>query len=213
MLHPRPLLIALAGLAGVATAVVTGVVVGVGGAVAGGVPTGGVPAGRVSAGAGAGDVPAGWPRGGIAFPAPTTPPGPGSSAENAVFALLNQQRAAHGLGPLGWSPQLAGSSLTHNQAMAAAGVLSHQLPGEPSFGDRITATGYRWRWAAENIGWTSQTTDAGAVSLQQAFYDEAPPNDGHRQNILSTNVTQVGLSVPVDGRGKLWVTEDFAAPQ
>lgn len=160
------------------------------------------------------------PSGGLTFapptaaptPPPTPPPGTASAVEQRMLATLNQQRAANGLGPLTWSNQLALSSLVHNRAMAAANTLSHQLPGEADFGARITATGYRWRAAAENIGWNGQATDDGAVAIQWMFYNETPPNDGHRRNILSTATTQVGISVVDDGRGKVWVTEDFAAP-
>ncbi len=135
-----------------------------------------------------------------------------SPAEKAVFTQLNAQRAKNGLGPLTSDTRLVQAALGHNQAMSAAGTLSHQLPGEPSFDQRITAQGYVWRAVAENVGVTTNTTSTGSTAIQKAFYNEVPPNDGHRRNILSTATTQVGISVYVDTHGKLWVTEDFGAP-
>lgn len=130
-----------------------------------------------------------------------------------VFALLNRQRAAHALPALTSDPRLIVSASQHNAVMSAANTLSHQLPGEASFSARITAAGYTWSYCAENIAWTTNTTSAGAQALQTAMYNETPPNDGHRVNILSRNVVNVGVAVLVDARGKLWLTTDFGAPR
>jgi uncharacterized protein YkwD len=39
---------------------------------------------------------------------------------------------------------------------------------------------------------------------------EQPPDDGHRQNLLSTSFHQIGVAVLIDAQGLAWVTEDFA---
>ncbi len=95
--------------------------------------------------------------------------------------------------------------------MQAANTLSHQLPGEASFGVRERQQGVNWTWAAENIGETSDQSVNGALSLLQAMMNEKPPDDGHRQNILATSATIVGVDIVIDPRnGRLWLTEDFA---
>jgi uncharacterized protein YkwD len=54
-------------------------------------------------------------------------------------------------------------------------------------------------------------TQAGALSLEASMLGETPPNDGHRQNILSSTFTMVGVDVYLDQtHGRLWLTEDFA---
>ena len=129
----------------------------------------------------------------------------------AVFQAINQSRAANGLPPLTWSTALANSARQHNLAMQAANTLSHQLPGEAGLGDRERQQGVNWSWAAENIGETSDTTVNGALALHQAMMSEQPPNDGHRQNILTTDGNLVGVAILIDQQhGKLWLTEDFA---
>jgi uncharacterized protein YkwD len=134
-----------------------------------------------------------------------------TAAATSVLRMLNAQRTAHGLPVLGSSPALVTAARRHNLAMAKANVLSHQLPGEPSLGTRITQVGVAWRSIAENVGWTTNRTTAGANSLQSAMYNEKPPNDGHRLNILSRSVRFVGVDVLIDARtGKLWLTQDFA---
>ncbi len=129
----------------------------------------------------------------------------------AVFQAINQSRAADGLPALTWSDALANSARQHDLTMQAANTLSHQLPGEAAFGDRERQQGVNWSWAAENIGETSNQTANGALGLHQAMMNEQPPNDGHRQNILTTSGNIVGIAILIDQQhGLLWLTEDFA---
>ena len=130
---------------------------------------------------------------------------------HAVFQAINQSRAANGLPSLTWSTALASSARQHDLTMQAANTLSHQLPGEAAFGDRERQQGINWSWAAENIGETSDQTVNGALGLHQAMMSEQPPDDGHRQNILTTSGNIVGIAILTDQQhGELWLTEDFA---
>ncbi|GCE30382.1 hypothetical protein KDA_58660 [Dictyobacter alpinus] len=148
---------------------------------------------------------------------PAQPPastGGGNSmqpAAQAVFTLINQERASMGLGPLTWSAQLVQSAHNHNQTMAAANQLSHQLPGEPYFGDRERQAGVNWVAGAENIGVGYGDPTTASVGLNKAMFGEQPPDDGHRRNILSTSCTMIGIDVLVDtAHSRIWLTEDFA---
>jgi uncharacterized protein YkwD len=49
-----------------------------------------------------------------------------------------------------------------------------------------------------------------AVGLTQSMLDETPPNDGHRQNILSSSFHHIGIAVYRDGSGTVWMTQDFS---
>jgi uncharacterized protein YkwD len=129
----------------------------------------------------------------------------------AVFQAINQSRAGNGLPPLTWSNALANSARQHDLTMQAANTLSHQLPAEAAFSDRERQQGVNWTWAAENIGETSDQTVNGALGLHQAMMSEQPPNDGHRQNILTSSGNIVGIAILIDQQnGQLWLTEDFA---
>jgi hypothetical protein len=124
---------------------------------------------------------------------------------------MNSERAAHGLPALRMSSALISSARRHNLWMSGDNLMSHQLPGEPDFATRISQAGVLWHVAAENIGWTTDRSTNGARGLETAMYNETPPNDGHRRNILSTAVHYVGIDIYLDSRtGKLWLTEDFA---
>ena len=100
--------------------------------------------------------------------------------------------------------------------MAGGCGLSHECPGEPSLGARETAAGVTWTAAGENIGEggpVSSSTAAipqMAVGLTQDMLNEKPPDDGHRQNILSGSFGHIGIAIYLDGSGTVWMTQDFS---
>jgi uncharacterized protein YkwD len=169
----------------------------------------GGPAG--SGGSGGGSAPGAGPGG----PAPAGS-GAGSSASGlpdpaqvaqAVFDAINSARRGAGLRSLAWNSGLQTSARQHNQAMADSNTLTHQAPGEADFNTRA---GFYW-WAGENIGMSSSLTQQATLDLESAMVNEQPPNDGHRQNILSRRAQAVGIDVQFDTvHHRLWLTEDFA---
>lgn len=147
--------------------------------------------------------------------AAATPPSAATAAYDAqkVFALINTERHAHGLVALRWNARLTTVAHSHNLLMAKYNTLSHQLPGELSFGARITASGYKWSAVGENCAWTSNWSLAGILAMHTTMYDEVAPNDWHRRNILSKTMRDVGVDIVMDGlHQRAWITEEFAAP-
>lgn len=150
---------------------------------------------------------------GAAAPAAATLP-PRTTYENtistAVLKLINYERSLHGLRPVWMSDQLRLSARRHNVRMAYWDEMSHQLPGEPNFGQREINAGYYWSYAGENIAWNSEMDKDGVLLLERLMYREKPPNDGHRLNILSTHYRNVGVDVYMDRtHHKVWLTTDF----
>lgn len=128
----------------------------------------------------------------------------------AIHAMINRERVAHGLAPVSMGPRLRLSARRHNVTMSRFNTMSHQLPGEPYFGRRITNAGYYWSYAGENIGWNSDMTKAGVALLESLMYHEKPPYNGHRLNILSRHYKNVGVDVYMDkAHHKVWLTTDF----
>lgn len=143
---------------------------------------------------------------------------PKTAASAKVFArsmlrLLNQERAQHHLRPLRMNNKLIRSAHRHNLAMAHADEMSHQLPGEAFFADRISKAHYRWLSAGENIGWNSAQNRPGLRYLQLEMYHEKAPDNGHRLNILDRSFRNVGIDVYFDkAHHKMWFTQDFGQP-
>ncbi|MGE5321985.1 MAG: CAP domain-containing protein [Actinomycetota bacterium] len=116
-----------------------------------------------------------------------------------MFYLLNLERKQAGLSALEWSDDAAQAARAHARLMAGHGELSHQLPGEPGLQQRLIATPARFASAAENIA-LADDEDEAHLGLMSS--------PGHRENILTTYYTAVGIGV-VRRNGRLYVTQDF----
>lgn len=129
---------------------------------------------------------------------------------NKIAGQLNAERHAHHRRALTMSRALQLSARRHDVTMSTFNTMSHQLPAEAYFGTRMRAAGFRWKWAGENIAWNSQMNTGGVRSLESQMYNERPPNDGHRRNILSSHFRNVGVDVYIDRtHHKVWLTTDF----
>jgi uncharacterized protein YkwD len=98
----------------------------------------------------------------------------------AVFCLINQQRTSRGLPALAESAELDRSAQSWNDNMIATGDFTHGS----DFGERISAVGYDWQTAGENIA-TGYLTPGQVVSAWMA-------STGHCQNILDPSFRNVG---------------------
>ena len=128
-----------------------------------------------------------------------------------VFQAINRARRAAHLPALAWSDRLRASAEAHDRAMALTNTLSHQVDSEPSLGDRESGVGVHWTWAAENIGWTTDDSLAGALDIEARMLAETAPNDAHRRTVLSPRAEALGVDVYYDAaHHRLWLTEDFA---
>jgi len=138
----------------------------------------------------------------------------GPRMETGQYVGVNFWRDTNGvtanLNPTGC---LNNSARRHALQMAAYNEMSHQLPGEPQIGQRVTNNcGDSWTWAAENVAWSSDMSLNGVANLIDVMAEEKAPNDGHRQNDLSTHLTNIGAAAYLDyTHGKVWIVDDFAA--
>jgi uncharacterized protein YkwD len=142
------------------------------------------------------------------------PPATSGSVVQQVLSRINAARADADLPRLALDDELSRAAARHNQRMIDGCGLSHQCSGEGGIGTRFSAEGVRWRSAGENIGLASAGGStaqivAAANGLTDGMLAETPPNDGHRKNLLSRGFDRIGLSVVRDGKGTVWVTQDF----
>ena len=149
-------------------------------------------------------------------PTKTTPPA-GTAVVDQLLAQINDLRAQHGLPAYSLLSGLNRSAHKHNLVMEGSCGMSHQCPGEASLGARISAEGVHWTSCGENIGWSGphpNTTSAivnAAEGLTTSMYNETPPDDGHRLNLLSSSFHHMGIDVVRDSSGKVWLTQDFSS--
>ena len=134
-----------------------------------------------------------------------------------VLAQINTARRVAGLPALTMSAGLVRSAAAHNAVMAGGCGLSHQCSGESDLGKRISAQGVKWTAAGENIGQggpepsSPEAIVSMAKQLTTDMLAETAPNDGHRKNILSTSFKHAGIALYRDGKGMVWMTQDFSS--
>ncbi len=119
---------------------------------------------------------------------------PGTVDAEAAARLISQYRVDHGLKPLKLDPTLMKLAAEHAQRMASMDKMSHSLPGEGSFSQRIAAGGFQASMAAENVA-------AGQKSLAEVFaaWRKSP---GHNANMLLPNVSLMGIALAVQPGGR-----------
>ncbi|MGW4345489.1 sigma-70 family RNA polymerase sigma factor [Streptomyces sp. NPDC004690] len=131
--------------------------------------------------------------------APPAQPAPAGTVAQ-VIALVNQERAKAGCGPVTGDSQLDAAAQAHSDDMAARNFFEHTNPDGKDPGDRITAAGYRWSTYGENIARGQQTPES--------VMDSWMNSPGHRANILNCAFKNLGVGVH-KGSGGPWWTQDF----
>lgn len=136
----------------------------------------------------------------------TLGPGTPTTDEAEVTRLVNVERVAAGCAPLIIHPLLTQVARAHSQTMTAPGGFKHNSPDGRTPFQRLTAVGYEYRIAGENIA-AGQPTPAAIV---QALTNSPE----HKANLLDCRFTQVGVGkayVTGSEYGTYW-TQDLATP-
>ncbi len=143
--------------------------------------------------------------------ATTTTTALASNFATRVIARTNSYRVAHGCHALAQNPILMGTAQAHSADMATHDFVGHNSSSGAPIGDRITAAGYAYSLFAENIAW-GQTSPEQVVDM---WFNESPPNDAHRKNILNCALHDIGVGYVylANDPGKVtshtYWTEDF----
>jgi uncharacterized protein YkwD len=123
-----------------------------------------------------------------------------AEAERRLLAMANQERAQAGLAPLQLDEGLTQAARRHAAALAAGQQLSHQLPGEPSLAQRLSANStLHLDRGGENVVLAPSVDKA-----QQALMG----SPAHRENLLNAAYNVAGFGVVRNGY-TLYVAQDF----
>lgn len=120
--------------------------------------------------------------------------------EEQAVALLNADRAAHGLPPLRINLTLAALAREYAQDMIDRGYFSHVSPEGEAFSDRLARYGVDFRSAGENLGVN------GSVAAAERMLMNSP---AHRANILGKDFAEVGIGVRSAADGSVYVVQVF----
>ena len=123
-----------------------------------------------------------------------------TAQEENAFLLLNQDRAANGRSALELDPALCDLARLKSRDMYLNHYFSHTSPTYGSAAQMLSAYGYAFTSVGENIAHHATVEKA-----QAAFMSSS----GHRQNILGSQWTKVGIGVWEDSQGFVYVTQLF----
>lgn len=127
--------------------------------------------------------------------------------EDLLFELMNRDRSRSGLPRLHRDGRLNQIARAYSQEMAATGEVAHYSRRSGNAVDRVRAAKITPmpRVVAENVG-----RDYSAESIERGFMT----SPGHRANVLSADVTHVGVGVAIGSKGDgdeapIFVTQVF----
>lgn len=102
--------------------------------------------------------------------------------------------------PLRWNAQLEQAAQTQTNYMNKTGRMSHTGANGSQPGNRISATGYRWSYYAENVA-------AGQKNVREVMASWLA-SPGHCNNIMNANAVEIAVAKT----GKYWAMV-FARPR
>ena len=123
-----------------------------------------------------------------------------SAQEQMMFNLLNMDRKNNGLPPLTLDSTLCGIARVKSCDMRDNNYFAHESPTYGRVKDMLTRFGYSYNGAGENIAHHATVEKAEAAFMSSS---------GHRQNILSSAWTKVGIGICYDRNGFVYVTQIF----
>jgi uncharacterized protein YkwD len=127
-----------------------------------------------------------------------------SAWEQEVIDLTNAERKKEKLNPLKPSPILFAAARKHSLNMAKQDKLEHELDGKTPT-DRMVAEGYKFMRTAENIA-------MGQRSPKQVV-EGWMNSEGHRKNILTPELTEIGIGIEKNAKGQFYWTQNFGTPR
>ena len=120
-------------------------------------------------------------------------------AEQYLQQAADQERAALNLPPLRRDLALVAAARQHAQQMVEHNAISHQFAQEPDLAQRGAAAGAKFSLISENVA-----ESPSALKIHTAWMH----SEGHRHNLLDSNVDSVGIAVIARGH-QLFAVEDF----
>ncbi len=125
-----------------------------------------------------------------------------------LFNSVNDQRTQAGLSALEANGCVIYVAYLRSQDMAANSYFSHTSPsGETAF-SLMDSNAVPYGWAGENLARDNYPDDQ-TVAVSVADLMASP---GHRDNILSTNYTEMGVGFAEDSAGMKYYTMVFIGP-
>lgn len=126
-----------------------------------------------------------------------------------IFLLTNIERLRAGKQPLSLNKKLSLIAEKKTKDMIAQQYFAHISPNGKNINDLANEEGYEYSLVGENLAMGDFTTE-------QDIVDGWMNSKGHRENILKTNYTEIGVSVILgkgEGREMWYAVQEFGRPK
>src|SRR5262245_60393551 len=128
-----------------------------------------------------------------------------SAAEKTVLDLTNEERAKEKLPPLKPNPILIRVARAHSRNMAKQEKMEHELDGKKPH-ERTKEAGYKGGFIGENIAAGEEFPPKEVVKVWMG-------SKGHRENILNSTYTEIGIGIARNDKGEVYYTQVFGKPR
>lgn len=125
-----------------------------------------------------------------------------TNLEMMMFSLVNEDRARYRKSALTLDPELSEIARIKAQDMLENGYFAHTSPTYGNIRQMLNTFGVSYRSASENIARSRSIYHAEAAFLSSST--------GHRQTLLSSAWTKVGIGIAVTPQGFVYVSQVFA---
>ncbi|MEG1001817.1 CAP domain-containing protein [Clostridium sp.] len=129
-----------------------------------------------------------------------------AQVESKIFEKVNVERAKAGVPKLSYNNTMQKYARIKSQDMGDRNYFDHTDPNGNLITAKMKADGVSYRAWGENIAYIGGVSDADALANQ--FMTNWMNSPGHRQNILSTNFTGIGVGVYKSG-DRVYATQEF----
>ncbi|MBU0707076.1 CAP domain-containing protein [Patescibacteria group bacterium] len=129
-----------------------------------------------------------------------------SFTSDQIIQLTNEERQKNGLGTLSQNNALSQAASNKAQDMLANGYFDHTGPDGTRPWDWISATGYAYLYAGENLAKDFTSASSTVTALMNS--------PSHRKNILNGNYTNIGVAVAdgsMNGKQTVVMVQFFGA--
>lgn len=123
-----------------------------------------------------------------------------NAAEAEALEALNADRAKAGLKPLVYNESLTRLAREYAADMMERRFFAHDNPEGLTPFDRMRIKGISYRYAGENLAIND------TVRAAQAAFMNSPT---HRENVLHSQYSEVGIGVLAAPNGKIYVVQEF----
>jgi uncharacterized protein YkwD len=125
-----------------------------------------------------------------------------------ILALVNEERTAHGLAPVAWSDEFAGSARTRAREITVRFEADHRRPDGRTWDTSLREAGIRFRTAGENMARGGHSRDGANWYTPEVVMKSWMNSEGHRENILNANFELLGVGA-FDYNGTRYYVQHF----